>query len=235
MSIIGTVGEGLFPLSTSDGDTGYFAKWMGDNINPTNGIVKFTVSSDQLSVSASFTGSIASANFSDAFTITSPTPTSTATLSPTPTATATPTVTVTPPPGAITLQAAAAGNDGTGGTTLTISKPTGTQSGQGVNTTNPVDASYAQYNPVSSNVDNSGVTTTVANDMLVYVVGINIATTVNVPSGFTQEWSTTSRSWTTSEMSQELFPSIGATGTIHGTHNGGATSNITMLIALKPQ
>src|SRR5260370_22970784 len=35
-------------------------------------------------------------------------------------------------------------------------------------------------------------------------------------------------------MSQELFSAIGATGTIHGTHNGGANSNITMLIALEP-
>src|SRR5260370_25393942 len=93
------------------------------------------------------------------------------------------------------------------------------------NTTTPVDASHAQYNPSSSNVDNSGVTTTVANDMLVYAVGITVATTVNVPSGFTQEWSTTSNSSTTSEMSQELFSSIGATGTLHCTHNGGANSN----------
>ncbi len=70
--------------------------------------------------------------------------------------------------------------------------------------------------------------------MLVYAVGITVATTVNVPAGFTQEWSTTSNSSTTSEMSQELFSSVGPTGTIHGTHNGGANSNITLLIALKP-
>src|SRR5206468_960168 len=80
----------------------------------------------------------------------------------------------------------------------------------------------------------SGVTTTTANDMLVYAVGIIIVTTVNVPSGFTQVWRTSSSSDTASEMSQELFASAGATGTIHGTHNGGANSNITMLIALKP-
>ena len=35
-------------------------------------------------------------------------------------------------------------------------------------------------------------------------------------------------------MSQKVFTSSGATGTIHGTHNGGANSNITILIALKP-
>ncbi len=104
----------------------------------------------------------------------------------------------------------------------------------GVNTTSPIDASHAQYNVTTNNVDNSGVTTTVPNDMLVYAVAITVATTVNDPSGFTKEWSTTNNSSTTSEMSQELSPTAGATGTIHGTHNGGTNSNITFLIALKP-
>ena len=104
----------------------------------------------------------------------------------------------------------------------------------GVNTTTPVDASHAQYNASTSNVDNSGVTTTVANDMLVYGVGIVAATSVNDPAGFTEVWRTGSRNSTTSEMSQEIDTSTGATGTIHGTHNGGANSNITQLIALKP-
>src|SRR5260221_6839302 len=70
--------------------------------------------------------------------------------------------------------------------------------------------------------------------MLVYVVGITTATTVNVPAGFSQQWQTTSSSSTTSEMSQQTYPEIGDTGTIHGTHNGGSRSNITQLIALKP-
>jgi len=210
----------------------------------------------------------------------------------------------TPPPqtGSISLRAAAIGNNGAGGSTLTIGLPAGTQSGDvmvahvvvqtagntitppagwnlvlrkdssssfstvsyvhvagstepasytwsfgtagqasggiasyiGVDTINPVDASHAQYNASTSNVDNSGVTTTTANDMLVYAVGVVVATSVNVPAGFTEEWSITSNSTTTSEMSQEIFASIGATGTIHGTHNGGANSNITILIALKP-
>src|SRR5260370_32495193 len=70
--------------------------------------------------------------------------------------------------------------------------------------------------------------------MVVYAVGIIVATTVNVPSGFTEQWRTSSSSSTTSEMSQELFASAGATGKIHGTLNGGANSNITMLIALEP-
>src|SRR6266852_4024642 len=64
--IVGTIGEGLSPLNTSDGDVGYFAKWMGNNINPTNGLTKSTVSSDQLTVSANFTGSAVPNNFTDA-------------------------------------------------------------------------------------------------------------------------------------------------------------------------
>ena len=287
--IVGTVGERLFDLNTAAADAGYFAKWMGNNINPTNGLAKFTLSSDQLSVSANFTGSTAPNNFTDSFTVTN----STATPTPTPTQ---------QPGGGISLRAAAIGNNGLGGSTLTIGQPAGTTSGDvmiahvivrtagnvitpppgwnpvlrqdsgsaistasyekvagsaepatytwsfgtggeasggiasymGVNTTTPVDASHAQYNLNTSNVDNSGVTTTTANDMLVYVVGIIVATTVNVPSGFTEQWHTSSRSQTTSEMSQEIFTSAGATGTIHGTHNGGANSNITMLIALEP-
>jgi len=104
----------------------------------------------------------------------------------------------------------------------------------GVNTSTPVDASHGQYNASTSNVDNSGVSTTVANDMLVYGVGIVVPTTVNVPTGFREACYSASNSATTAEMSQELFASAGATGTIHGTHNGGSNSNITQLIALKP-
>ncbi len=284
LAIIGSVGEDLSNLSTADGDAHYFASWMGNNINPTNGLTSFTLSSDQLSVSANFTGSTTSNNFTDSFSITSSTPT------PTPT-------------GAIGLRAASAGNNGAGGSSLTLWTPAGTTSGDvmvahvivqtagnkitapagwnlvlrqdtssaiatvtyvkvasatepasytwsfgtagqasggiasyvGVDTTTPVDASHAQYNTSgTSNVDNTGVTTTAANDMLVYAVGIIVVTTVNVPSGFTEEWSNSSSSATTSEMSQELFASSGATGTIHGTLNAGANANITMLIALKP-
>src|SRR5258706_589348 len=116
--IIGTVGEGLFNINTSDGDAGFFAKWMGNNINPTAGIGQFTLSSDQLTVSANFVGSTAPNNFTDSFTISSSTPT------PTPTSTATP-----PPGGGISLRAATIGNNGNGGANLTINLPAGTTSG----------------------------------------------------------------------------------------------------------
>src|SRR2546428_7688827 len=83
------------------------------------------------------------------------------------------------------------------------------------NTTTPVDASHAQYNRLSSNDDNTGVTTTTANDLLVYAVGITVATTVNSSAEHTHELRTSSHSSTTPEMYQEIFSSIGATGTLH--------------------
>jgi len=110
----------------------------------------------------------------------------------------------------------------------------GIASYSGVNTTNPVDASNAQYNSSTSTVSNSGVTTTDINDMLVYATGITVPTTVNVPTGFQEEWSTTSTSSTTSEMSDKIDPTTGATGTVSGSHNGGSNTNITHLIALRP-
>src|SRR5207302_7806140 len=115
-AIIGTVGAtDMHAISTSDGDAGYFAKWMGSNINATNGYTKFTISSDQLTASANFTGSTVPNNFTDSFTISDPT----ATATPTP----------TPPPGGISLRAAAIGNNGQGDSTFTIGRPAGTTSG----------------------------------------------------------------------------------------------------------
>src|SRR5260221_5217836 len=80
--IVGTVGAGLFNLNTAAADAGYFANWMGNNVNPTNGLAKFSLSADQLSVSANFTGSTVPGSFSDSFTITNPTATPTPTPTP---------------------------------------------------------------------------------------------------------------------------------------------------------
>jgi len=105
-----------------------------------------------------------------------------------------------------------------------------------VNATSPIDASNGQLNASSNNVDNAGVTTTASNDMLVYAVGIVQAANIISPSGFTEGWYNASNSQTTSEITEEIDSSTGATGTIHGTENGGgAFSNVTLLIALKPQ
>ncbi len=103
-----------------------------------------------------------------------------------------------------------------------------------VNTSSPIDAVVAQYNASTSTVSTPGVTTTGPSDMLVYTVGITVPTTVNTASGFTQHWSVTSSSATTSEMADSLYPPVGSTGVINESHNGGANSNITQLIALRP-
>src|SRR5437588_6621881 len=68
--ITGTVGADLYPISTSDGDAGFFARWMGSNDEPTHGFTKFTVSTDRLDVAANFLGSTGPKYFTDSFTIT---------------------------------------------------------------------------------------------------------------------------------------------------------------------
>ena len=80
-----------------------------------------------------------------------------------------------------------------------------------MNTTTPVDVSHAQYNASTSNMDNSGVTTTTANDMLVYAVGIIVQTSVNAPTGFLEQWSITNKSSTDPKMSQKIFYSTAST------------------------
>src|SRR5438309_12075561 len=87
---------------------------MGNNINPTDGITKFTLSSDQLTVAANFTGSTVPNNFTDSFTITS------STIPPTPTPT---------PGGGISLRATAIGNNGSGRDRNSLVQRTGTTSG----------------------------------------------------------------------------------------------------------
>src|SRR5437867_9073543 len=68
--------------------------------------------------------------------------------------------------------------------------------------------------------------------MLLYAVGIVAASLHDALPIFTQQWRTTSSTSTTSEMSQKIFASSGATGLIHGTLTS-ANSNITQLIGLK--
>jgi hypothetical protein len=66
--VAGMVGTGLYTITTGDAEAGYFAKWMGDNINPTHGYLKFAVSQNQ--ISAQFVRT-SGGSFSDSFTITS--------------------------------------------------------------------------------------------------------------------------------------------------------------------
>src|SRR5260370_26966622 len=69
--------------------------------------------------------------------------------------------------------------------------------------------------------------------MLVYAVGVIVVTTVNVPSGFTEQWHTGSKTSTTSEMSQEIFASAGATSANHTTQHHSHLNIISRLLLLK--
>jgi hypothetical protein len=68
--VVGTAGADLYAIDTADSETGYFAAWMGANINPRHGLLKVTVSEDELA--AEFVGSTPTSDFSDSFWITSP-------------------------------------------------------------------------------------------------------------------------------------------------------------------
>ena len=69
--VAGMGGQGLYSINTSDSEAGYFAKWMGSNINATYGFTKFTVTDSQ--IIAQFIRS-AGSTFTDAFTITNSPP-----------------------------------------------------------------------------------------------------------------------------------------------------------------
>lgn len=64
----GTGGGELFDINTKDSEAGYFVKWMGANIQPRKGFVKFVVSRNE--ISAEFIGSTMTSNFTDSFLIT---------------------------------------------------------------------------------------------------------------------------------------------------------------------
>ena len=64
--IAGTSGRSLTNIDTADYEAGYFAKWSGKNINPSQGTLKFTVSRKQIFYQFV---SISLGQFGDSFTI----------------------------------------------------------------------------------------------------------------------------------------------------------------------
>ncbi len=48
--ITGVFGQSLYAINTGDSEAGYFAKWMGSNINPTYGFTRFFVNQSEISV-----------------------------------------------------------------------------------------------------------------------------------------------------------------------------------------
>jgi hypothetical protein len=68
--IAGTAGADLYDINTSDSEAGYFAKWMGANISPRKGFMKFAVSTTE--ILAQFVSSTATSDFTDNFAIREP-------------------------------------------------------------------------------------------------------------------------------------------------------------------
>lgn len=107
----------------------------------------------------------------------------------------------------------------------------------GVDTTNPIDGNSGQYNPSTNVMTAPSITTTAANDMLLFFGAVTVNTTITPPSSMTQEWSINNGTGTgtTSEMADQKLNNSGATGTRVGTHGTATDSNIAQLVALKPQ
>lgn len=65
--IAGTGGGELYDASPDDSEAGYFAKWMGANVNPRKGFMRYVVTSEE--IRAEFVGSTATSDFADRFAI----------------------------------------------------------------------------------------------------------------------------------------------------------------------
>jgi hypothetical protein len=70
MVMAGTAGRVLTDIALEDPEIGYFAAWMGANVQPRHGVVKVTVTPSRLS--AVFVGATPTSQFSDVFVIGEP-------------------------------------------------------------------------------------------------------------------------------------------------------------------
>jgi hypothetical protein len=111
---------------------------------------------------------------------------------------------------------------------------------RGVNATQPVDASAATLNPSGNAVSAPSITTTVANAMVVQVVGVNAEGTLTAPAGMTEAWEAASpNSGNTRDVlassSYALQAAAGPTGTRVATANSSLPGvSIGVLLALRP-
>jgi len=109
---------------------------------------------------------------------------------------------------------------------------------RGVNTTQPVDVYGATMNGSGTAVSAPSITTTVANTMLVQVVGVNAEGTLSPPAGMTEAWEAASpNSGSTRDVLQSssyaLEPATGPTGSRVATASLPGAS-IGVLLALRP-
>jgi hypothetical protein len=107
-----------------------------------------------------------------------------------------------------------------------------------VDPTSPVDAVGATLNASDTAVPAPSITTSVANTMLVQVVGVNAEGTLTPPAGMTEAWEASSPNSTStrdvlSSSSYALQAATGATGNRVATASLPGAS-IGVLLALRP-
>jgi hypothetical protein len=109
---------------------------------------------------------------------------------------------------------------------------------RGVNTAQPVDVSDATMNGSGTTVSAPSITTTVANAMLVQVVGINAERTLTPPSGMTETWEASSpNSSSTRDVLQASSYAVQAVAGPTGARVATASlpgASVGVLLALRP-
>jgi Calcineurin-like phosphoesterase len=109
---------------------------------------------------------------------------------------------------------------------------------RGVNSAQPVDASDATMNASGTTVSAPSITTTVANTMLVQVVGVNAEGTLTVPAGMNEAWEAASPNTgntrdVLASSSYAIQAATGPTGSRAATA-GLPGASIGVLLALRP-
>ena len=107
----------------------------------------------------------------------------------------------------------------------------------GVNTATPIDASSGQPNNdtgSSATMTAPSVTTTFANDTLIFFGAYDAYLSWTPPPGMTQRWDITSSQYTGAYMADQALTAAGPTGTVTamGPYNG--FTNVSALVALAP-
>jgi type II secretory pathway pseudopilin PulG len=108
----------------------------------------------------------------------------------------------------------------------------------GVDNTSPINVANGQVNTSSTNIVAPGITTTVANTMLVGLFGHAHADAINPPAGMTELYDVASGAGpngATSEAANATQAAVGATGPRTATSTGNNDAvNIGHLVALRP-
>ncbi len=107
----------------------------------------------------------------------------------------------------------------------------------GVSTTTPIDGSSGKVNGNTATASFTQITTTVADDMVLALVGVSGNTTITPPSGYVEDYDrndTSSSHGKTAEVSHAVKSTTGATAVASAKETTLAVTNITQLVALRP-